>query len=109
MQTNRLSAKDLITVGIYTAMYLVIFFVTGMLGAIPHIVPCIVFTYSDIDRYSVYAVFNKDGTFRYDVDYEYYSRRILVFYGVYMACTIGIYRLRNPCRHSAQKRRLQEL
>lgn len=32
---NRLTAKDLINVGIYTAIYLVIFFVTGMIGAVP--------------------------------------------------------------------------
>ncbi|MDU7165574.1 MptD family putative ECF transporter S component, partial [Finegoldia magna] len=38
---NRLTAKDLINVGIYTAIYLVIFFVTGMLGAVPILYPTI--------------------------------------------------------------------
>lgn len=38
---NRLSAKDLINVGIYTAIYLVIFFVTGMIGAVPVLYPAI--------------------------------------------------------------------
>ena len=39
MQSNKLSAKDLINVGIYTAMYLVIFFVVGMMNAIPVLYP----------------------------------------------------------------------
>lgn len=36
-----LSAKDLINVGIYTAIYLVIFFVAGMMNAIPILYPAI--------------------------------------------------------------------
>lgn len=32
METNKLKAKDLINVGIYTAIYIVIFFVVGMLS-----------------------------------------------------------------------------
>ena len=36
-----LSAKDLINVGIYTAIYLVIFFVVGMMNAIPILYPAI--------------------------------------------------------------------
>ena len=36
-----LSAKDLINVGIYTAIYLVLFFVTGMMNAIPILYPAI--------------------------------------------------------------------
>lgn len=39
MQSNRLNAKDLIHVGIYTAIYLVVFFVIGMLGAVPILYP----------------------------------------------------------------------
>ena len=36
METNKkLKAKDLINVGIYTAIYIVFFFVAGMLNAIP--------------------------------------------------------------------------
>ena len=35
MQSNKLNAKDLINVGIYTAIYLVVFFAVGMLNAIP--------------------------------------------------------------------------
>ncbi|WP_324825840.1 MptD family putative ECF transporter S component [Sinanaerobacter sp. ZZT-01] len=37
--TGRLKVKDLINVGIYTAIYLVIFFVVGMLNAIPVFYP----------------------------------------------------------------------
>lgn len=33
--SNKLSAKDLINVGIFTAIYFVVFFATGMLGYIP--------------------------------------------------------------------------
>lgn len=36
---KRLNATDLINVGIYTALYLVIFFVVGMLNAIPFLYP----------------------------------------------------------------------
>lgn len=40
METNKkLKAKDLINVGIYTAIYIVIFFVVGMLNAIPVLYP----------------------------------------------------------------------
>lgn len=41
MQKKGLTARDLINVGIYTAIYLVIFFVTGMLGAIPFLYPAL--------------------------------------------------------------------
>lgn len=36
---NKLSVKDLITVGIFTAIYLVVFFVTFMIGYIPFFIP----------------------------------------------------------------------
>ena len=39
MQSNKLNAKDLINVGIYTAIYLVVFFMIGMLNAIPILYP----------------------------------------------------------------------
>ena len=39
MESKKLKAKDLINVGIYTAIYLVIFFVVGMLNAIPVLYP----------------------------------------------------------------------
>ena len=38
---NRLTAKDLINAGIYTAIYLVIFFAVGMMNAIPILYPAI--------------------------------------------------------------------
>ena len=40
---NKLNAKDLINVGIYTAMYLVVFFVIGMLNAFPIFYPISLF------------------------------------------------------------------
>ena len=39
MKNSKLNAKDLINVGIYTAIYLVVFFAIGMLGAIPILYP----------------------------------------------------------------------
>ncbi|MDU4449512.1 MAG: MptD family putative ECF transporter S component, partial [Staphylococcus lugdunensis] len=36
---KQLNVKDLITVGIFTAIYLVVFFVTFMLGYIPLLIP----------------------------------------------------------------------
>lgn len=36
---NKLSIKNLITVGIFTAIYLVVFFVTFMIGYIPFLIP----------------------------------------------------------------------
>ena len=36
---NKLSVKDLITVGIFTAIYLVVSFVTFMIGYIPFLIP----------------------------------------------------------------------
>lgn len=39
MENNSLKAKDLINVGIYTAIYIVIFFAVGMLNAIPVLYP----------------------------------------------------------------------
>lgn len=40
---NKLEGKDLINVGIYTAIYLVIFFVIGLLSTIPVIYPLLMF------------------------------------------------------------------
>ena len=39
MESKKLKAKDLINVGIYTAIYIVIFFAVGMLNAIPVLYP----------------------------------------------------------------------
>ncbi|UWF56871.1 MptD family putative ECF transporter S component [Staphylococcus hyicus] len=36
---NKLTVKDLITVGVFTAIYLVLFFVTSMIGYIPFLIP----------------------------------------------------------------------
>lgn len=42
-KSNRLTAKDLINVGIYTAIYLVVVFLVGMFNAIPFLYPVIYF------------------------------------------------------------------
>lgn len=41
MESKKLKAKDLINVGIYTAIYIVIFFAVGMLNAIPVLYPAL--------------------------------------------------------------------
>ena len=43
METKKLNAKDLINVGIYTALYLVVFFIVGALNAIPILYPISLF------------------------------------------------------------------
>ena len=40
---NKLNSKDLINIGIYTAMYLVVFFVVGMMNAVPVLYPVSLF------------------------------------------------------------------
>ena len=42
-ETNKLNSKDLINIGIYTAMYLVVFFVVGMMNAVPILYPISLF------------------------------------------------------------------
>ncbi|MCR1972595.1 MptD family putative ECF transporter S component [Clostridium sporogenes] len=42
-KTSRLTGKDLINVGIYTAMYIAIFFVFGLLTALPVVYPFLMF------------------------------------------------------------------
>ena len=76
MQSNKLNAKDLIHVGIYTAIYIVIFFAIGMLGAIPILYPLDKsgkirdgFNYgSDTCRFLVF-----DGLYIYSYNYIYFS------------------------------------
>ena len=57
---NKLNAKDLINVGIYTAMYLVVFFVIGMLNAFPHLLPHLTVCFAADYRGSLHAVYNED-------------------------------------------------
>ena len=42
-KTNKLNSKNLINIGIYTAMYLVVFFVVGMMNAVPILYPISLF------------------------------------------------------------------
>ena len=57
---NKLNAKDLINVGIYTAMYLVVFFVIGMLNAFPIFLPHLTVCFTADYRGSLHAVYNED-------------------------------------------------
>lgn len=62
--TGRLTGKDLINVGIYTAMYLVIFFIIGLLTAIPVVYPFLLFiipTVCGIPMMLYYTKINKFG------------------------------------------------
>ncbi len=43
MNNNKLTGKDLITVGIYTALYTICVFITGMFNAIPIFYPIFMF------------------------------------------------------------------
>ncbi|WDV47402.1 MptD family putative ECF transporter S component [Clostridiaceae bacterium M8S5] len=43
MKNNKLNSKDLINIGIYTAIYLAIFFVVGMMAAVPILYPVSLF------------------------------------------------------------------
>jgi len=43
MKSNKITGKDLITVGIYTALYIAVIFLVGMLNAIPVLYPVILF------------------------------------------------------------------
>lgn len=61
MESKKLKAKDLINVGIYTAIYLVIFFVVGMLNAIPVLYPFLYILIPADLRHSVHAVPDENG------------------------------------------------
>jgi len=43
MKSNKIKGKDLITVGIYTALYIAVIFLVGMFNAIPILYPVIMF------------------------------------------------------------------
>ena len=66
-RSNKLQAKDLINVGIFTAIYFVIFFAGMMLGYIPYLYPVAWTGVPHPVRYSLYAVLNKGQEVRYGV------------------------------------------
>ena len=69
--TNKLTGKDLINVGIYSAMTLVIFFVVGLLTALPvctRFVPDL----ADCLRYSYDAVLHKNQEIWNAYHYRHY-------------------------------------
>lgn len=71
-RSNKLQAKDLINVGIFTAIYFVIFFAGMMLGYIPIFIPAVRIGVPHPVRYSLYAVLNEGQKIRHGIsDWHY--------------------------------------
>lgn len=90
-----LSSKDLINVGIYTAIYLVIYFVVGMLNAIPILYPVIyllipIFTgipfmlfLTKIDKFGMVTVMSIIlGVFWYFMGYTWLALAGYILFGI---------------------------
>ena len=84
--TKRLSGKDFITVGIYTAMYIAVFFVFGLLTAIPVVYPFLLFLipficgipmmlyYSKIEKFGMLSITGIiNGIFFFFMGYGWYA------------------------------------
>ena len=56
---KKINAKDLINVGIFTAIYFVVFFACGMLGYIPIFMVALPLPYCSCGRDTLYALFDK--------------------------------------------------
>ena len=92
-KSNKLNGKDLINVGIYTAMTLVIFFVCGLLTSLPVIYPflavCMWHSYD--------AVLHKNPKI-WDADnYRCHLRSVFLSYRLYMDWAGGVDTGRNSC------------
>lgn len=84
--TKKLSGKDFITVGIYTAMYIAVFFVLGMLTAVPVVYPFLLFIipaicgipmmlyYSKIEKFGMLCITGViNGIFFFFMGYGWYA------------------------------------
>ena len=90
-KSNKLNGKDLINVGIYTAMTLVIFFVFGLLTALPpvYLAVCMWHSYD--------AVLHKNPKI-WDADnYRCHLRSVFLSYRLYMDWAGGVDTGRNSC------------
>ena len=71
-RSNKLQAKDLINVGIFTAIYFVIFFAGMMLGYIPIFIPLLGLVCPILCGTSLYAVLNEGQKIRHGIsDWHY--------------------------------------
>lgn len=59
MENNKITGKDLITVGIYTALNVVVQFLVGMLNAIPVLYPPILFLIPIVDGIPIMLYYTK--------------------------------------------------
>ena len=107
MQSNKLNAKDLINVGIYTAIYLVVFFVIGMLNAIPVLYPLTYFIAPVVTGIPFMLFLTKVDKF--GIYHGSYSCCILVSYGLHLYTYDYIYFSRSAVRSGLQFWKIQEL
>lgn len=70
---EKLNGKDLINVGIYSAIYFVIMMIVAMLGSYSRTIPNVGYICADYWGNPVYALFNESEKIRYDLDYEYFN------------------------------------
>ena len=73
MDKKKLNAKDFINIGIFTVIYFVMFFITGMLGYIPIFAVII-----PLGRHPVHAVPDKDRKIWCSNYYGYAGQRPLL-------------------------------
>lgn len=109
MESKKLKAKDLINVGIYTAIYIVIFFAVGMLNAIPVLYPLLYILIPLISGIPFMLFLTKVDKFGIGYDYVCYLRRILVLDGLYMDCPRWLCDFRRYFRLRSTDWKIQEL
>ena len=78
MDKKKLNAKDFINIGIFTVIYFVMFFITGMLGYIPIFAVIIPLGAGNTGRHPVHAVPDKDREIRCGDYYGYVGQRPLL-------------------------------
>lgn len=107
METNKkLKAKDLINVGIYTAIYIVIFFVVGMLNAIPVLYPFLYVLIPLISGIPFMLFLTKTEKFGMVTIMSVICGVFLVPYGLYMDGGCWLCRIWYHCGYCAKGRKL---
>ncbi len=106
--TNKLTGKDLINVGIYSAMTLVIFFVVGLLTALPVVYPFLFRDLADCMRYPYDAVLHKNQEIWNAYHYRHHWRYLLLFNRLWLDRPARLGARRHSKRCCAQNRRLSE-
>lgn len=93
--TKKLTGKDFITVGIYTAMYIAVFFTLGLLTAIPMVYPFLLFLipfvcgipmmlyYSKIEKFGMLSITGIiNGLFFFFMGYGLYALFVWIIGGI---------------------------